>query len=84
MTRTALLLSGFVLTCTAALAIPAAASASEVGARHAAHVQRVVHHHGIAVNAEALSPATPVVRPFDDADGLTRDRSECNMGCIDN
>jgi hypothetical protein len=84
MKRTALLLSGFVLTCTLALAIPAAASASEGATPRAAHLQRVAHYHVISVNAEALSRNAPVVRPFDDSDGLTRNRDECNSGCIDN
>lgn len=39
----------------------------------------------IPANAEALSPrAAPAVRTFDDSDGLTRNRDECNFGCIDN
>ncbi len=84
MRRTALLLSDFVLTSVAAFAIPGVASASEGATPQAAYLQRIVHRHGVPANAEALSPATPALQMFDDSDGLTRDRSECNMGCIDN
>ncbi len=83
MRRTALVFSGFVVTCTLALAIPPVASASEGDAPHAAHVQRLVHRHGIPANADALSPAAPAARTFDNADGLSRNPGQCNTGCTD-
>ena len=82
MRPTALVFSGFVVTC--ALGISAAASASEGAKPRVAHLQRVAHHRVLPASAEALSPATPTFRPFDDSDGLSRDTGQCNTGCIDN
>ena len=85
MRRTTLLCSAFVMTCAVTLTIPAVAAASERAGSYAAHAQRGAHRHMIPANAEALSPrSAPALRTFDDSDGLTRDRDECNTGCIDN
>jgi hypothetical protein len=43
---------------------------------HAPQTQR----HAIPMAATAFIPA---VKPDDDSDGLTRNRDECNRGCID-
>jgi hypothetical protein len=85
MRRTALLCSVFMMTCTAALSISAAARASEGDTPPRPHVQRVVHRHVIPVSAVALLPfATPAVRASGNADGMTRNADQCNTGCIDN
>jgi hypothetical protein len=88
MRRTALYI-GFVLTCTVPWAMPGATRASEAYTPHVAHVQRVVHRLATATDAipaetEALSRVAPTLRAFDDSDGLSRDRGECNRGCVDN
>jgi hypothetical protein len=53
----------------------------------AAHATAQHHHavhqaqqHAIPSTATALAPA---VKVDDDSDGLTRNRDECNRGCID-
>ena len=39
----------------------------------------------IPMTATAFAPGvTPAVKLDDDSDGLTRNREECNRGCIDN
>jgi hypothetical protein len=54
-------------------------------AAHAtAQYHRALHQaqqHAVPVAATALVPA---VKFDDDSDGLTRNREECNRGCIDN
>jgi hypothetical protein len=49
------------------------------------------HHRALHQAQQALQPAipkratalVPVVKVDDDSDGLTRNREECNRGCID-
>jgi hypothetical protein len=69
-----------------ALALPAAANASNDGTQKWTHAQRVGHVRMIPVTAQALSPSmvAPVLRRDDDHDGLSRNTDECNRGCIDN
>jgi len=65
-----------------AASVSAASAASSTTKAHDAHV--VAHHVRIPKTAEALSPpVAPVVR-HPETDGLSRDREDCNMGCIDN
>ncbi|RBP06292.1 hypothetical protein DFR50_13270 [Roseiarcus fermentans] len=80
MTWSALIVSSFVIASAAALA--ASPAASEETHRPAGYA----HRHAIPASAEALSPSrlAPAPRRDDDWDGLTRDTSECNRGCIDN
>ena len=67
-----------------AASVSAASAASATTKAHDAHVYRVAHHVRIPKTAEALSPpVAPVVR-HPETDGLSRDREDCNMGCIDN
>ena len=47
---------------------------------HALHPARQMQRHAIPVTTTALVPA---VKLDDDSDGLTRNREECNRGCID-
>ena len=82
MNRSILTVSTLALTCAMAFVVPANASGD--AARGVAHVQRVAHHHMIPGSAEALSPSAPALKLDDDADGLSRNTSECNRGCIDN
>jgi len=86
MNRFAPVVSAVMTSCAVLLIVPAAAHAASDGVRPAAHYQRVVHRHVMPASAEALSPSllAPAVRPDDDSDGLTRNRDECNRGCIDN
>ncbi len=53
-------------------------SASQV---HKAHVYHRVAHATIPSNASAL---VPTVAREPETDGLSRNREDCNMGCIDN
>jgi hypothetical protein len=58
----------------------------------AAHATAQHHHaihqaprHAISMTATAFAPGViPAVKLDDDSDGLTRNREECNRGCIDN
>ena len=58
----------------------------------AAHATAQHHHaihqaqgHAISMTATAFAPVViPAVKLDDDSDGLTRNREECNRGCIDN
>jgi hypothetical protein len=47
---------------------------------YALHHVRQAQRHAIPATATAFVPA---VKVDDDSDGLTRDRDECNRGCID-
>jgi hypothetical protein len=47
---------------------------------HAVHQVRQAQRHVIPKSATAFVPA---VKLDDDSDGLTRNRDECNRGCID-
>ena len=56
----------------------------------AAHTRTAAHttfHHWSVTMAKATALAPPVVAfplpPSRDADGLSRDQDDCNMGCID-
>jgi len=57
----------------------------------AAHATASHHHaihqaqrHAISMTATAFAPVViPAVKLDDDSDGLTRNREECNRGCID-
>jgi hypothetical protein len=60
-----------------ALTAPFAAHANDNAVRH----HRALHHEHAAISATALVPAVKVDY---DSDGLTRNRNECNRGCIDN
>lgn len=68
---------GFILT-VPLFALPTPGVAAD-GAKY-----KPIHHRVSDVaNARALaSPAMPVAQPRD-ADGLSRNDEECNMGCID-
>jgi hypothetical protein len=44
------------------------------------HVLHETQRHAIPMTATA---AVPAVKLDDDSDGLTRNREECNRGCID-
>lgn len=56
----------------------------------AAHATAQHHHamaqrHAVSMTATAFAPVvTPAVKLDDDSNGLTRNREECNRGCIDN
>ena len=52
-------------------------------AHAAAQPHHALHHQHAAISAKATALA-PAVKLDDDADGLTRNRDECNRGCIDN
>src|SRR5271157_910103 len=71
-----------------ALAAPTSALAGD-GAhpfhKHAIQMHRVAHA-GLSSKATALAPASAFVpaAAVRDGDGLSRDRADCNMGCIDN
>jgi hypothetical protein len=67
-----------------ALAVPISAYAAGAASvhkqtRHVAHVE-------ISRNASALAPAwvMSVVGRLPETDGLSRNRDDCNYGCIDN
>ncbi len=83
MKRSTMTFSLFAITSAMTFAIAAPVSADT---NHATHMQRVARHHAIPASAEALSPSmfAPALRRDDDFDGLTRNTSECNRGCIDN
>jgi hypothetical protein len=57
----------------------------------AAHSTAPHHHaihqaqrHAISMTATAFAPVvSPAVKLDDDSDGLTRNREECNRGCVD-
>jgi hypothetical protein len=59
----------------------------------AAHKQRI-HLHRIPgsfdpaatalARATAIVPAIPAARDISNSDGLSRNRDECSLGCIDN
>ena len=68
---------------TFALAVPVTAGATANSLHHGAPLHRMVHVRTIPAGAEALSLRTAVVRPAE-TDGLSRDRNDCNYGCIDN
>ena len=82
MKRTVILCSALAFTCAMA-AVPAAANASNDGARRWTQVQYIG---AIPASAEALSPSilAPAKGQDDNSDGLTRRTDECNRGCIDN
>ncbi len=48
---------------------------------HHSHVYQRVAHAAIPDNATALSPT---VAHEPETDGLSRNREDCNMGCVDN
>jgi hypothetical protein len=52
----------------------------------AAHAT-VQHHHALHHQHAAISPKAtafvPAAEPDDDSNGLSRNRDECNRGCID-
>jgi hypothetical protein len=58
---------------------PFAAHATDNAVQH----HRALHHQHAAISATATA-LVPAVKVDDDADGLTRNRDECNRGCIDN
>jgi hypothetical protein len=68
---------GFILT------VPLFALPAHGVATDAAKYKPIHHRVSDVANARALaSPAMPVAQPRD-ADGLSRNDEECNMGCID-
>jgi len=73
-----------------AFALMVALSIGVAFAALAAHGVHSAHSHAAAMDrlakATALAPVSPVMRavPAKDADGLSRDAEDCNMGCIDN
>jgi len=58
---------------------PCGANATDNAVRH----HRALHHRRAAISATA-NALVPRVRIDDDSDGLSRNRGECNRGCIDN
>jgi hypothetical protein len=68
---------------TFSLCAPAVVYANDSAAHvhYYSHVYHRVAHAAIPNNATALFPAV-VHQP--ETDGLSRDREDCNMGCIDN
>ena len=82
MKRNSVLVTAFVTACVAISTAPVSADSVNDGAQHWTHARRAMHH-TIPVKVEALAPVRAMRTP-DDIDGLTRDTSECNMGCIDN
>ena len=60
---------------------PIAAHATTQGHHGVQHQVREAQRHAIPAGATAFVPA---VKVDDDSDGLTRNRDECNRGCIDN
>jgi hypothetical protein len=68
------------LTLCFALTAPFAAHATAQH-HHALHQAHQAQQHAVPVAATALVPA---VKFDDNSDGLTRNREECNRGCIDN
>ena len=64
-------------------AVPFAAHATADTAHHHRALRQVheAQRHAIPMTATAFVPA---VKVDDDSDGLTRNRDECNRGCIDN
>jgi hypothetical protein len=57
---------------------PFAAHATASSVQH----HRAPHHERAAISATATA-LVPAVKVDDDSDGLTRNRDECNRGCID-
>jgi hypothetical protein len=57
---------------------PFAAHATNNAVRH----HRALHHGRATIPATATA-FVPAVKVDDDSDGLTRNRDECNRGCID-
>ncbi|RBP15454.1 hypothetical protein DFR50_10810 [Roseiarcus fermentans] len=64
------------------LCAPVVGNADTLAPAHTVHhpVHRVAH---AAIPAGATALALPVV-PRRETDGLSRDRADCNTGCIDN
>ena len=62
-----------------ALCFALAPFAAHATAQH----HHALHHQQAAIPSKATAFA-PAVKRDDDADGLTRNRDECNRGCIDN
>ena len=58
--------------------VPFAAHATDNAVQH----HRALHHERAAISAAATA-FVPAVKFDDDSDGLTRNRDECNRGCID-
>jgi hypothetical protein len=60
---------------------PFAAHATDKAVQH----HRALHYDRAAISATAtaLVPAVPAVKVDDDSDGLSRNREDCNRGCID-
>jgi len=56
------------------------AARATVEHHHALHPAQQMQRHAIPVTTTALVPA---VKVDDDSDGLSRNREECNRGCID-
>jgi hypothetical protein len=52
--------------------------------RHVIHHVQRAQRYAIPMAATALVPAVPAVKIDDDSDGLSRNREDCNRGCIDN
>ena len=58
---------------------PFAAHATDNMVQH----HRVLHHKDVAI-PETATALVPVVKFDSDSDGLSRNREDCNRGCIDN
>ena len=58
---------------------PFGANATDNAVRH----HHALHHKHAAISATA-NALVPRVRTEDDSDGLSRNRNQCNRGCIDN
>jgi hypothetical protein len=67
--------------CFALAPFAAHATSNDVQHHHAVHHVQQAQRQTIPMGATAFVPA---VKVDDDADGLSRNRDECNRGCIDN
>jgi hypothetical protein len=86
------LVSSVVLALCVALPAPRVAYTSD--SVNPVHKQRIQQHHAVPgwfdPAATALVPAigivrvAPALKSNDNTDGLSRDRDQCNRGCIDN
>jgi hypothetical protein len=70
----------FLAMCFALTPFAAHATSNDVQHHRAVHNVQQAQRHAIPTSATAFVPAFKV---DDDSDGLTRNRDECNRGCID-
>jgi hypothetical protein len=71
-------------TMTLAMCFALAPFAAHATAQHH-HTIHQAQRHAISMTATAFAPVViPAVKLDEDSDGLTRNREECNRGCVDN